>query len=64
MRECACFAACFAMIVFPPVSAVAGPQEKVLYCCDFEKDTGIFRLVASAMLHSVFLCGALLSAEE
>jgi hypothetical protein len=34
------------MILFPPVLATAGPQEKVLYRCDFERDTGIFRLQA------------------
>ena len=46
MRECTLFAACCATILFPPASAVAGPQENVLYCCDFEEDTGIFRLEA------------------
>jgi endoglucanase len=36
-----------ATILFPPARATAGPPEKTLYCCDFEEDTGVFRLEAS-----------------
>lgn len=47
MQKCAFLPACLLIILFPHVGAVAGPPEKTLYRCDFEKDAGIFQLEAS-----------------